>query len=60
LYYGTLAYPVIYVPCLIFARVMRAKDRDSAAFVFSVSPLAYLIVIGIPIAIAFMAGGGKH
>jgi hypothetical protein len=56
LYYGTLAYPIVYLPCLILAIIMRAKSKDVATFVFSILPLVYLIVIGIPIACVLITG----
>lgn len=61
LYWGTLIYPVVYVVCLILVVIMRVKEKEEAIFIFSVMPLFYLIVIiGIPLTLAWMAGEGKH
>ena len=60
LYYGTLVYPVVYIPCWILAKIMRGKDNDSATFVYSILPLVYLIIIGIPIVCLLIIEGHKH
>jgi hypothetical protein len=60
-FYGLLAYPVVYLSCLILSIVMCAKGKDAAMFMFSILPLIYLAVfMGIPAAVAWMFEGRQH
>ncbi len=59
-YYGTLAYPLVYIPCLILAVVMGRKEKDGLALLFSVMPLLFLLVVfGIPTVTAWLNGEFK-
>jgi hypothetical protein len=46
-YLGTIAYPLLYIAGLIFALVMRKRERPRAGVVASVAPLAFLALLAI-------------
>ena len=48
---GSLAYPVVYIFCLLKTRSKRAKNENEAALRFSVFPLGYLLALGVLLAV---------
>ena len=43
--FGSLAYPLVYVPCLLAIRRLAAKNRDGLVLLASVIPFAYAMII---------------
>jgi|SRR5215471_1856108 len=42
---GSLAYPVVYLLCLVFTCIILKKDKEKVVFCSSVVPLAYVAVL---------------
>jgi hypothetical protein len=44
---GSLAYPLVYLPALVFAGARLAAGERKAALVGSIVPLAFLVLLGV-------------
>jgi hypothetical protein len=56
--YGTLAYPVVYIPCLIVARMALKRNKETALFWFSTVPALYIMAL-IGLIVLGVRFGGK-
>ena len=53
--WGTIAYPLVYFPCLVFALVMR-KRRERAALRASTIPFQFLALLAVSLGAWILVG----